>query len=114
MTITISELIEKNFQKEILDGDNKFKCAKCQKKQKCDKVVGLYELPKILIIHLKRFKSMYFYIKGEFQKDRTKIKIEESIDLKAFIQQKDNKSTKYNLYAIVNHEGDLEFGHYTA
>lgn len=42
-------------QEEILDGENKWYCNKCQDHVKARKKMDLYKLPPILIVHLKRF-----------------------------------------------------------
>jgi len=73
---------------------------------------SFYNLPSILIIHLKRFKSNW-YMKNNFEKDETKISIEEDIDLSKFVHSNYTGKTRYKLYAISNHKGTLEAGHYT-
>jgi ubiquitin C-terminal hydrolase len=40
---------------EVLDGDNKYLCEKCNTKVKAFKKLSLYDLPENLIISLKRF-----------------------------------------------------------
>jgi len=40
---------------EILDGENKYTCQGCSSKVKAEKILSIKQLPKSLIIALKRF-----------------------------------------------------------
>uniref|UniRef100_T1GHH2 ubiquitinyl hydrolase 1 n=1 Tax=Megaselia scalaris TaxID=36166 RepID=T1GHH2_MEGSC len=42
-------------REEILDGDEKPTCSKCQTRRKCTKTFTIQRFPKYLVIHLKRF-----------------------------------------------------------
>jgi len=70
---------------------------------------SLYRLPKILVVHLKRFS----------QSDRFKQKLSSTVtfplnglNLSNYTDSVTN--TSYNCYAVSNHSGTLYSGHYTA
>ena len=44
-------------QEELLDGDDQWYCNKCKEHRDIHKKLELFKIPKILIIHLKRFQS---------------------------------------------------------
>ncbi|KAF9573120.1 hypothetical protein EC968_008969 [Mortierella alpina] len=52
---TLEESLQLYVQGEILDGDNKYKCSGCDKHVDAIKRACIKELPKNLILHLKRF-----------------------------------------------------------
>jgi len=65
----------------------------------------IHKFPKILIIHLKRFKN-------DKEKNEEKIDFPESIDLSKY-NNKGNEG-KYELNSVVFHQGTLRSGHYTS
>ncbi|KAL3230556.1 hypothetical protein RNJ44_01005 [Nakaseomyces bracarensis] len=54
--IVIQDVFHNFHQREILGGSNKFFCNECMGLQEAEKTVGFQTLPKILALHLKRFK----------------------------------------------------------
>jgi len=80
----------------------------------------LYKAPEILVVHFKRFshtrQSMFGSRKLNMQIDFPV----EGLDLSSFMMQtqedslKPTSSSLYDLYAISNHYGSLNGGHYTA
>ena len=109
--ILIEKCFEEFCREETFDKDNLWKCSKCHENSEAKNKIEIYQTPKILIIQLKRFKNNQ--------------KIEEFIDfpikdldINKFISSsaiKDNKvPKKYDLFAVVNHYGRLEYGHYDA
>lgn len=97
---------------ENLDEPNKFYCKNCAVPTKSTKKLRLYRLPKILILHLKRFTNdnsklckldNVIGINGDLDFDKLKICHKNSLGSKL-----------YNLFGIVNHFGSLESGHYTS
>jgi ubiquitin carboxyl-terminal hydrolase 8 len=83
---------------------------------------SFYKLPKILVVHLKRFKYGGY---GMGKKIDTSVVLRETLDLSEFVEgtskklltQKDDPSVSnpyYDLYGIVEHMGSLNGGHYTA
>ncbi|EGR34421.1 ubiquitin specific peptidase 31, putative [Ichthyophthirius multifiliis] len=128
--INIYDCFSQFQQIEELKESNLWFCAFCQKNQKAFKQINLYTTPQVLILHLKRFKTdqdkITKYISFPLQ----------NLDLKDYVQkqytsqypfqgqdiiiqpqyklfQEKNKLV-YDLYAVINHQGNLNGGHYTA
>ena len=88
-------------------------CEKCEKNVKADVDITIWRPPKVLIFHLKRF---------EFTEKYERIKTNEPIvvppqrfDLKEYIDNETiTESVYYNLFAIINHSGEIDHGHYFA
>lgn len=110
-------------EEEVLSGDERWYCPKCQRLVDATKKIDLFMLPPILIVHLKRFKFN--------PTSHRWTKIDQSVhypvndwNLSEFMKKKKKKggdsTTKdgvfpmYDLYAIIHHEGDVGYGHYTA
>lgn len=53
---TIEKCLAKFTAEEFLDGDNMYMCEKCRKKRKSLKQLYIYRYPKILVVHIKRFR----------------------------------------------------------
>lgn len=98
---TMDQLIEKMSEPEIIED---FKCSKCKKETKHTKTNSVYQAPKILVVHLKRFEVGYYSAK----KITTTVELDNSLDLPC----KNSKTAKYNLLSIVHHTGNLNSGHY--
>ncbi len=105
-TTKIKTLLKNFFEEEKIDLSSK--CKKCKKKEQYKKFLRIAYLPEILILSLQR----YDYRKDV--KNNSKIKFKDTIDLEDFIDKDccGNYSTKYNLIGIVNHTGNINFGHY--
>jgi ubiquitin carboxyl-terminal hydrolase 4/11/15 len=106
------EVIEcfKNFIKlETLETNNEWFCPDCKNHVKATKKMEIFNSPNILIIHLKRFKNT--------SKIDTLVKFPlEDLDISDFVINKKNGEEKfiYDLFAVANHFGSINFGHYTA
>uniref|UniRef100_A0A6G1S5W5 Ubiquitin carboxyl-terminal hydrolase n=1 Tax=Aceria tosichella TaxID=561515 RepID=A0A6G1S5W5_9ACAR len=97
--------------------DVAWECPKCKMKRDADKKIVICKLPKILIIHLKRFS-----LDGRWrQKLQTPVDFplyDLNVDCTKVLPQSayeppGNRSS-YNLFAVINHYGGLDGGHYTA
>eukprot|EP00347_Sterkiella_histriomuscorum_P004870 403358774 len=105
----LEECVEEFTKEEILDGQNKWKCPKCDKFQRATKKIDIWKLPSVLIINLKRF---------EFnQKKKAKINdlVEfplKNLDLTPYVSKLQREKPIYDLFAVANHEGYLTGGHY--
>jgi len=118
---------------EELDEHNSWYCKRCAKHQSALKTLELYKLPKVFIIHLKRFKT------GDNTRwNRTESKINdfitfpiEDLDLSSYvinpnlpsdyfgkeananeIPNDGNSEVKYDLIGVIHHIGNLNSGHY--
>lgn len=102
--------------KEKLDKENTWYCNKCKEHKEAYIKHSLLRMPKVLIIHLKRFKKKYHgngY--ASFRKIKNYVDFEiENLDLSEFMIQKDKDGAFYNLIGVINHYGSSGGGHYTA
>ncbi len=92
---------------EKLQGNNQWMCPNCKSFKDANKAIEYLKLPKVLIIHLKRFKVFG-------KKSRSKISTLVKFPLILLLNTTDGTTHMYNLYAMMNHMGDIERGHYTA
>ncbi|XP_076684437.1 uncharacterized protein LOC143377259 isoform X4 [Andrena cerasifolii] len=109
-TVKLSQCLEHFTREEVLDGDEKPTCSKCQMRRKCTKSFSIQKFPKILVIHLKRFSPM------ERFRGKLSVMVDfplTGLDLSAFAAPRVPGCT-YNLYGVANHSGTTYSGHYTA
>ena len=96
-----------NFSKEEkLDSDNSFECPKCKKNVEATKKIEIYNVPKILIIQLKRFDC------GNKIKTQINFPLTD-LNMNNYMTN-NNENNIYDLFAVANHYGTLTYGHYTA
>ena len=101
--VTLEQSLELFSAVEILCDENAWECPTCKKKTKSLQQIGLWKLPQIFLIHLKRFNGIQ------------KIRYEIQFPARMVIQEPCSSEMKqYELYGIVNHQGELNFGHYTS
>mmetsp|Transcript_41768 Transcript_41768/g.83990 ORF Transcript_41768/g.83990 Transcript_41768/m.83990 type:complete len:134 (-) Transcript_41768:252-653(-) len=73
--------------------------------------MGLWRLPKLLVLHLKRFSDEGW----SREKVDTLVRFPvERLDMSPYVQGPQDGGTTYDLYAVSNHFGGAGFGHYTA
>ncbi|CAF3581495.1 unnamed protein product [Rotaria socialis] len=94
---------------EYLRGDERYECSNCKRVSEKKRRLDIWELPKIFIVHFKRFRlQQTHYIKNE-----TLIRYPISnIDFSHWSQTP--SPSKYSLVAVVNHYGSMNSGHYTS
>ena len=96
-------------KEEVLDGNEKPTCVKCQKRQKCTRSLSIQRFPRILVVHLKRF-STHERLHGKLN---TTVNFSATgLDLSPY--SAGQKRCRYDLYGVTNHSGSLFSGHYTA
>ena len=128
-SFTIYDFLKNFRDPEVLCSQNAWFCNKCKKNQRATTQMEVFSAPKILIIHLKRFKNN--------RNIKTKINLKiiyplENLDLKEYVveslmpeelverklrgeEKYEKKSMVYDLYGVINHHGsNLSCGHYTA
>lgn len=100
-------------EEEHMTGANQWYCKDCKKRVDAIKKTDIWVLPPILIIQLKRFKYKKEGDKGS--------KVTASLnypvtawDLSDVVKSEGGGITQFDLYASINHFGNLEEGHYTA
>lgn len=106
----LTQCFELFTKEEILDGDEKPTCSKCQCRRKCTKSFSIQKFPRILVIHLKRFSPTERY-RGKLS---TLVDCPiNGLDLSLCAANR-GSSTSYNLYGVANHSGSTYSGHYIA
>ncbi|KAM4592802.1 ubiquitin carboxyl-terminal hydrolase 50-like [Odontesthes bonariensis] len=108
---SIQDCLSLFFEQTVLTGGDQVLCSECGLRRETTVLTCLEKPPEILILHLKRFGC-----KGKNQvKLRTNVLFSMKLDLAQFLSSSaKNTSSSYHLYAVVNHMGNLNMGHYTA
>ena len=96
-------------QYETLEGDNAWYNEEKGKKIDVKKRITFWSLPKILIITLKRFS----FDGQKKRQDLVDIPLTD-LSLSRFVSGYNAKQYVYDLYAVCNHSGNTQGGHYTA
>lgn len=108
----LSQCFNSYFLGERINGWN---CPKCKTPRDAIKKCDISKLPPVLIIHLKRFSADTY----SFRKKTVYVDFPlTNLDMLPYVAPKErnviaNTTRAYNLYAISNHYGTLESGHYT-
>ncbi|KAI6237380.1 Ubiquitin carboxyl-terminal hydrolase [Aphelenchoides besseyi] len=93
--------------------DGAWTCEKCKYQQRTKRSTKIWKLPEVLVICLKRFAQN----NADLYKNNTEIQIGD-IDMKNYLDPQSpetlSRKTKYELYAITYHFGQLNAGHYTS
>lgn len=110
--ITIQDCLDLFFEKEILTGDNKYYCQRCQKHVDAIKRYRIWKLAETLVISFVRY---------EITNDGRRKKINSLIDypirdlsLDKYYSAFSKSNKKYDLYGVVRQMGSLDAGHYTS
>lgn len=104
----LKDCFEVFLKEEIMKGDAAWDCPQCAHKREAKKKMTICKVPKILVIHLKRFSFDGMWR----EKLQTFVDFPTDLELHSFVEY--HKNPKYKLYGILNHYGTLEGGHYTA
>ncbi|CAF1580390.1 unnamed protein product [Rotaria magnacalcarata] len=118
--ITLQQCLQMFIEPEVLGPDDKWYCPYCKEHMQAEKIMSVWRLPPILIIHLKRFKYYHGASYGYFSDSRVKIDTNvkypvHDLDMAPYCSSKENSlQARYDLYSIVNHRGSAWFGHYTS
>lgn len=117
--VSIYSCFEKFINWEVLDKDNLWFCPICKESVQASKRMEILRCPPILILHLKRFKMKEDRFMSHMMTRRggrlnTLIRFPlADLDLTPYVA-KGEVPPVYDLYAVSNHYGDTEGGHYTA
>ncbi|XP_072026397.1 uncharacterized protein [Amphiura filiformis] len=112
--VQLKDCFEEYSKDEKLEGTNAYKCDKCEKTCSATKRIDIWRLPKILLICLKRFTHRVIGGAVFTDKNRTMVKFP-LIDIDVTNVTSTHKPrNQYNLFAVANHSGAINYGHYTA
>ena len=105
-SIDIIDLLKAYFQPETIEFEKE--CQKCKKKLKHKKEIKISRPPEILILSLQRINQI------NQTKNECLVTFPQNLDMMEFIDYECgyNKESIYSLYAVINHTGTIDFGHY--
>ena len=104
---SLKDALQNFAKKDILKGQNKYKCEKCKKLVVAEKSFAIDKAPMVLTVHLKRFTPTG-------RKISDAIKYPETLQLGPYMADR-KASPTYKLYGVINHlGGGMSSGHYTA
>ncbi|XP_070767332.1 ubiquitin carboxyl-terminal hydrolase 2-like [Enoplosus armatus] len=109
---SIQDCLSLFFKHTTLTGGEQMLCSVCGLRRETAVLTWMNKPPEILMLHLKRFGC-----KGKNQvKLRTNVVFSPTLDLTPFLSSsvQNTSYSSYHLYAVVNHAGHLNMGHYTA
>lgn len=114
-TKTLEDCLNEFFKEELLDGHNQYTCKDCNKKTDTKKQMTIWEPPKYIIIHFKRFETKYYPVL-QINKINTLIKFPiTGLVLDNYFNKLHPKYNYiYDLVGISNHMGGCSGGHYTS
>lgn len=96
---------------EVLSQSNAWYCSRCKDFRCASKKMEIWKLPKVLIIHLKRFQFSRLY------RDKIDTFVDfpiQGLDLSSSMADSSENPGLYDLFGVSNHVGGLGGGHYTA
>lgn len=100
-------------REEVLDGENSYKCEKCNRKTRATKKYSIKTAPNILVIHLKRFDCSFIGKLTHY------VAYPELINLKSLMTESESNektlrgNVNYKLYGVLVHVGSTSHsGHY--
>uniref|UniRef100_A0A8C4HII5 Ubiquitin carboxyl-terminal hydrolase n=1 Tax=Dicentrarchus labrax TaxID=13489 RepID=A0A8C4HII5_DICLA len=105
-TVALRECIELFTTMETLGEHDPWYCPTCKKHQQATKKFDLWSLPRILVVHLKRFSYNRCW--------RDKLDTVVDFPIRYFVCDPKAGPYIYDLIAVSNHYGGMGGGHYTA
>lgn len=110
--VTLFHCFDKHCECELMEGENAWFNEKDNKKQDVNKRMLFWSLPNIMIIDIKRFITS---MNGRSKKNQQFIDIPiNNVDFSKYVEGYAKETYIYDLYAICNHHGQIDGGHYSA
>lgn len=110
---SLKQCLELFTEPETLSENDAWYCPHCKAHREATKQLSVWRLPEILIIHLKRFSFRNLLFKDKITK-LVEFPLR-GLDMSPYTLGKDDKEgSLYDLFAVANHSGTVNFGHYTA
>uniref|UniRef100_A0A8C6XG08 Ubiquitin carboxyl-terminal hydrolase n=1 Tax=Naja naja TaxID=35670 RepID=A0A8C6XG08_NAJNA len=110
-SVALRECIEIFTTMETLGEHDPWYCPNCKKHQQATKKFDLWSLPRILVVHLKRFSY------NRYWRDKLDTVVDfpiRDLNMSEFVCDPAASPYVYDLIAVSNHYGGLGVGHYTA
>ncbi|XP_040850389.1 ubiquitin carboxyl-terminal hydrolase 4 isoform X2 [Ochotona curzoniae] len=110
-SVALRDCIELFTTMETLGEHDPWYCPNCKKHQQATKKFDLWSLPKILVVHLKRFSYSRYW------RDKLDTAVEfpvRALNMSEFVCDLSARPYVYDLIAVSNHYGAMGVGHYTA
>ncbi|XP_060647258.1 ubiquitin carboxyl-terminal hydrolase 8 isoform X1 [Drosophila nasuta] len=110
----LNQCMDLYFSGEKIYGWN---CPKCNTKRDAIKKLDISKLPPILVVHLKRFYADPSNSGGYVKKQNYVQFPLDNLEMKPYLARVESMSSTpktFRLYAVSNHYGTMEGGHYTA
>ena len=102
-------------RQETLALENGWRCPTCKEEVQASKKLELWKLPDILILHLKRFQQVNSVARKKID---TMVHCPYTVDMDAYVVEhsphRNSGRNSFRLFAVSNHMGGLNGGHYTA
>eukprot|EP01119_Soliformovum_irregulare_P021714 TRINITY_DN7289_c0_g1_i3.p1 TRINITY_DN7289_c0_g1~~TRINITY_DN7289_c0_g1_i3.p1 ORF type:complete len:1084 (-),score=332.05 TRINITY_DN7289_c0_g1_i3:3-3011(-) len=108
--VSLKDCLELFSTEEKLSAENRWLCPNCKQRSEATIQLNLWNLPEILVIHLKRFQFTSVF--RDKLMDMVDFPIE--LDMSEYVKNTTDDHRPYQLYAVTNHMGGLGGGHYTA
>ncbi|CAM9158875.1 unnamed protein product, partial [Bubo scandiacus] len=104
---SVTAALENFVKPQQLDGENCFKCSKCDKMAAASKKITVHHVPRVLTMCLKRRED----VTGK--KISKAVEYPQYLDLRPYTSQIAGEPILYSLYAVLVHSGDTcHAGHY--
>lgn len=111
--VTLEACLDKFSRQETLDQENMWFCPGCRELKKASKKMLVSRLPRVLVVHLKRFKRVA-PDRPHFRKFTDQISFPvHGLDLSAHCVDKDAPAV-FDLFAVSSHTGNVSNGHYVS
>uniref|UniRef100_A0A2K5DEW0 Ubiquitin carboxyl-terminal hydrolase 4 n=1 Tax=Aotus nancymaae TaxID=37293 RepID=A0A2K5DEW0_AOTNA len=110
-TVALRDCIELFTTMETLGEHDPWYCPNCKKHQQATKKFDLWSLPKILVVHLKRFSY------NRYWRDKLDTVVEfpiRGLNMSEFVCNQSARPYVYDLIAVFHHYGAMGLAHYTA
>uniref|UniRef100_A0A8C5FKY2 Ubiquitin carboxyl-terminal hydrolase n=1 Tax=Gadus morhua TaxID=8049 RepID=A0A8C5FKY2_GADMO len=110
-TVALRECIDLFTTMETLGEHDPWYCPTCKKHQQATKKFDLWSLPRLLVVHLKRFSY------NRCWRDKLDTVVDfpiRDLDMSEFVCDPKAEPYVYDLIAVSNHYGGMGGGHYTA
>lgn len=115
--LSLDECLEQFCVAETLNGQSAPRCPKCKRFHRATKTLRLYKFPPFLIIHLKRLLptgKLHSMVDFPLEGLQLPVPTRDDGDVKAKGKVEGKVGAVYDLYAVVNHFGNAQGGHYVA